>query len=281
MGHVNPLLTALGVEEIVRRAMSVIVIVTIAVAGIVLLGWLGLRVKPSPFPPFDRERSAPETALLPEELPAPVERFYRELYGDEVPVVDSAVISGRARLRIRGITFPARFRFTHHAGEGYRHDIQVTLFGLPLMRVKEVYADGHARMELPFGVSEGPQIDQGANLALWAEAIWYPSIWITDPRATWEPIDEETAVLVVPYGDGEQRFVARFDPQTRMLRFLESMRYKGEESEGKTLWINEAAAWGSIDGEQIAARGEVTWFDEGTPWAVFDVEEVIYNAAGW
>jgi len=148
------------------RVVSILVIVVVVVAGIVLLGWVGLQVKPSPFPPLGQNGSQPETVPLPDGLPAPVDRFYRELYGDQVPVIDSAVISGRGRLRIRGITFPARFRFMHRAGETYRHDIETTFFGLKLMKVKEVYENGRARLELPFGVSEGPQVNQGANLAL-------------------------------------------------------------------------------------------------------------------
>ena len=258
--------------------MSTVLIVLAVVAGILGLGWIGLQITPRPFAPLERAGPTLETVPLREDLPAPVERFYRELYGNDVPVIDSAVISGRGRLRIMGITFPARWRFTHQAGAAYGHDIVTTIFGLPLMRVKEVYADGHARLELPVGVSEGPKVDQGANLALWAEAIWYPSVWVTDPRTEWTPVDDETALLTVPWGEGEQTLVARFDPATGMLRFFESMRYKGEESVGKTLWINEVAAWGELNGELSVTQAEVTWFDEGTPWAVFRAEEVVYNA---
>jgi len=263
--------------------MSTVLIVLAVVAGIVGLGWIGLQITSRPFAPVEHVGGTPETVPLREDLPAPVERFYRELYGDQVPVVESAVISGRGRLRIigntfPGITFPARWRFTHKAGAGYRHDIVTTIFGLPLMRVKEIYAEGRARLELPVGVSEGPKVDQGANLALWAEAIWYPSVWVTDPRTEWTPVDDETALLTVPWGEGEQTLLARFDPATGMLRFFESMRYKGEDSAEKVLWINEVTAWGQLNGELSVTQAEVTWFDEGTPWAVFHAEEVVYNA---
>lgn len=247
-------------------------------AVVVATGWVGLRVRPEPLPPPDVAAGEVSTVPLPDDLPAPVERFYRKVYGERVPLVDSAVITGRGTMRIAGITFPARFRFSHVTGHGYRHYIELTAFGSRVAAVDEWYLDGHARLELPFGVSEGPNVDQGANLALWAEAVWMPSVWVTDPRAGWEPVDATTARLVVPFGDQRETFTVRFDPGTGLLSSMTSQRFKGEGDDIRTPWVNHALAWGEVDGHAVPLRTTVSWADEDSPWAVLTTEQVVYDA---
>ena len=258
--------------------MKIILTIVIVLAVLLLVGWLGLKVQPKPFSEFSDGDSQIETILLPSGLPGPVEQFYRQVYGDQIPVIKTAVVSGRASMRVNGITFPARFRFTHLAGQGYRHYIEATFFGLPIMKVNEHYLDGKGRMDLPFGIFDGAQIDQAANLGLWAESMWFPALLVTDPRVSWEPVDEDTAILVVPFQDGKQRFVVRFEPETNLLHMMESMRFRDAEGGQKILWLNEALKWTDLEGYTLPTTGAATWFDEGTPWAVFNVETIIYNA---
>lgn len=251
-------------------------------ALVALIGWVGLRVPARPLPDLSEAPAQPRTVALPDGLPAPVERFYRELYGDAIPIIDSAVVSGRGTMRVNGLTLPVRWRFTHATGQDYRHHIEATIFGMRMLTVEETFVDGTARLELPFGVAEGPEVDQGANLALWAEAIWMPSVWITDPQARWEPVDQHTALLYVPSapGDeatGEETFLARFDPATGLLRLFESMRFKGEDATGRTLWINEALTWGELEGWMLPVETTVTWYDDGSPWARLTTEHIVYN----
>jgi hypothetical protein len=229
-------------------------------ATLVGLGWTGLQIQPASFPAVVQPSPPLATIPMPAGLPAPVARFYGQIYGERIPVIRSAVITGRGTLRLNGITLPVRFRFTHDAGQSYRHYIEATLFSLPLLKVNEYYVNGQERMVFPWGVQEhNLKLDQGGNLGMWAEALrWLPAILLTDPHVRWEPIDNETALLVVPFGEQQERFVVRFDPNSGQIRYWEVMRYK-DGSGDKMLWVNGA------------------WFDDGRPWAVFDSEEVVYN----
>ncbi len=199
--------------------------------------------------------------------------------GDEVPVIYSAVLSGRGSLRFKGITFPARWRFTHCAGQSYHHYIEATVLGWPVMKVNEYCFDGHSRLELPFGVVEHePKVDMAANLGLWGESIWLPSIFLTDSRVRWEAIDATTARLIVPSGDVEDGFTVSFDAETGLLSRLEAMRYREASDPQKIGWRNDVLAWSDYNGVLLPSRASVTWLDQGIPWFVMSLEEVVYNA---
>jgi hypothetical protein len=245
---------------------------------LVLLLVFGLRVKPAPFPPFAAHGDANESIPLPKGLPAPVERFYRQVYGDMIPVYNSAVLSGRGTTRLMGVTFPARIRFSHISGKEYRHYFEITFYGIPILKVNEWYLDGHNRLELPFGVVENdPCADSAANQGLWSESLGYPAFFLTDSRVRWESIDDTHASLFVPYGDSEQVFTIQFDPQSGRIIHFETERCRSAKA-GTMRWWGDIKSGESLNGDLPGMIMSATWEDEGTPWLVFELEETAFNA---
>ncbi|MCC7209900.1 MAG: hypothetical protein IT323_21540 [Anaerolineae bacterium] len=251
-----------------------------AVAGGAALIWFGGKTKPRPFPPFVQETLLDEWTTLPAGLPAPVERYFRAVFrGERAPVIRTAVVTGRAKLRIKGVPLEGRFRFIHEAGQHYRHYLEATLFGRPIMQVNERYIDGQTRFELPWGVEEhSAKAAQAANLGLWSESIWLPSIFFTDPRVRWEGIDATHARLIVPFEGGDDSFTVTFDADSGLLTRLESLRYRdATEQAEKILWRNDIEGWIDAHGVRTPKTGIVHWMDQKLPWAIFTVDEIAYN----
>src|ERR1041385_8407831 len=101
--------------------MKMFLTIVIGLAAILFLGWLGLQLQPKPFSAFPEQTPELKTVPLPKGLPAPVERFYKTVYGDQIPVIKTVVIKGRAFISPFRVKFPARFIFVHNAGKDYRH----------------------------------------------------------------------------------------------------------------------------------------------------------------
>jgi len=258
--------------------------ILLPIAGVLLtvgiLGWLGCLIQPQSFPTYPENTPQLNTVPLPTGLPAPVERFYRTVYGEEIPVIETAVIQGRGVIKpYMNIPIPARFVFVHNAGRDYRHYFEAALFGIPLLKVNEGYLDGASFFESPMGsYYDDSNANQGANLALWAEANWFPALWVTDHRVRWEPVDEHAALLYVPYEEGEENFLVRFNPQTGLIDLMEVMRYRDTgEGKSKILWIVRNEPSQPVAGTNISSIGSVMWLDQGKPWAYFNLEELIVN----
>jgi hypothetical protein len=246
-------------------------------AGLAAVGWAGIRVAPPRFevPKANgRDRGSVE---IPAALPAPVARYARATFGTSIPIVDTALITGRADLSLGGVSWMGRFRFVHRAGSAYQHDIQLTWFGLPLITVDERYEDGQAIMNLPGRrIEDDEKTNLAANLGLWAESIWLPSIWFTDDRTRWVAVDDTTATLIVPDAAAEEQFTITFDTGTALINEMRTLRWAESGHAARRRWTNTTLEWGARNGIRIPFVITTAWDDE-KPWAVWSVDDVIYN----
>jgi hypothetical protein len=265
--------------------MKRVLIILAIIAVIILVMWLGFQVKPQHFKALAQPQPEMETMEIPQGLPKPVENFYRSVYGEKASIINSVVIIGHGRVRQFGIWLPTRFAMIHNAGKDYRHYFEATFFGIPVLKINEGYIDGQSFFESPMGTYyNDANSNQGANLALWAEGAWFPSLWISDARAHWQAIDDTTAALFVPYEKGEENFIVRFNPQSGLVDLMEVMRYRSPGDTDKVLWLTNEVK--STDGSAVSYA---TWLDDGKPWAEFVIDDVRFNldvsdlirARGW
>lgn len=255
-----------------------LILVIGVVSGLSLLIWLGTKFNPTPFEPYAEESQDLGTFPIPVDLPAPVERFYRVVYGEEIPEIRSFILTGRGTLRFQGVTLPARLRFTHDAGKDYRHYIETTLWGFPVLKVNEHFIDWKSSLELPFGVVEDePQVDEAANLGLWSETMMFPGIYLTTEGVRWEAVDDLTARLVVPFKDTEDAFTVYFDKESGLIEMMEVMRWKEAGDMAKTRWQAQALEWGEVNGFFMPTLFAAQWMDESSPWLMARIEDVTWN----
>lgn len=246
--------------------LTIAVIIVGIVAVLLIIIWLGFQIEPESFSPHP-------------EIPEPVKRYYEAAAGSVVPEVKSAVVWGKAKLRINGIWMPVRFKAYYIPGQAFLRYIEVTWFGKTVLKVSDSYMNGEGVLKIEGLLNKretGEKIDQGQNLAMWGEAVFMPSVFFTDTSTRWEAVDDETVRLVIPSGKQNDSLDFKFDLKTGLISQIWAMRYKGQNEE-KTPWLIDITEWMTAHYVKIPSRFSVTWEDEGSPWSYWTVEDVEYN----
>jgi hypothetical protein len=204
------------------------------------------------------------TVLLSPELPA-VLAAHLDPDGDGlVPRMDTIAFWGRPRLRLGGSPWlPAVMYSRHRVGHDFASHIDLTWYGRTLLHVVDAYVDGHGMAGPVRRPDLGDEIDQGANLFLWAEAVLIPSAFAAGTRVRAVAEDASTVRLELPLGTGTDTAWLHFDA-ARPSRFS-ALRHRGRGS-GKVWWHVDMADWWPVAGILLPQTMSATWADEARPW---------------
>lgn len=210
-------------------------------------------------------------------LPGPVERFVELVAGEHAPHVSTLVLETEAWMRRPKLPpIPLDIRMSHRLGEAFVHRIRVGRRPLSVPFGMDAYVDGHGLMQVGPSVQVGPTYDDGALIAMWGEALVFPSAWANRPDVRWDAVDAQTAALVVSGEHGEARLSVAFDSRVGFPISCEADRNKG--SGPPVRWRGRWSRWRPTRAGILApSRMDVQWADEARPWLELRVTSLELN----
>jgi len=240
---------------------------------------LGFHIDSKSFSPCPDTTPELATVPLPSDLPAPVERYLNIIMGDQIPVIESAVIQGRGKSKISLIRMPVRFKGYYTSSREFYRYMEVTWYRLPILTGYEFYLKEGGIFQtqgiFTMDVTDN-RIKQGQNLIMWSEAVLIPSVFVTDQDIRWEAIDATSASLVVPFGEEEDSLLVRFDPVSGLITQMSGQRYHNQE-EYKSQWCVDYSDWKTYHDIMIPGQIAQSWEYENSPWSYMTIECVEYN----
>jgi hypothetical protein len=165
-------------------------------------------------------------------------------------------------------------RTQHQLGASFVADIELSWHGRTVVAATEASVDGRGWSQQGPKVTLGPEIDQGARLFLWSEALLIPWLHTTARAPTVHELGPGRLELGLPSDGDRERAVLGFDGP-HPARF-HAQRHKGV-GDGKVDWYVTYAGWREVEGIRLPDHVEVRWGNEAGPWFRFTREGFAAN----
>lgn len=216
-------------------------------------------------------------------LPVPVQRFFRTVLTDGMPVVASLRLEHRGMFNVaregadRWVTFTSKQHVTTWR-PGFVWNARMAVAPGMAVRVHDAYIAGEGRLHasvlglisLTDQRSSNPApggLPHGEFMRYVAEAPWYPTAMLPREGARWTAVDDHSAMLAMTDNAIDVSLLVGFDPVTGLIH---SVRAEARgRSVGKnvlmTPWEGRWFDYAVRDGMKVPMRGEVAWLtSEGT-----------------
>jgi hypothetical protein len=206
-----------------------------------------------------------------EDVPGPVQRYFRTVLEDEQPVVTGATVQHSGTFntsetveqwkpftseqwvatRRPGFVwngrvtvlpgFPARVHDAYVAGEGILH---ASMLGL--VSVADLRGEG--------------ELAEGELMRYFAEATWYPTALLPSQGVAWEAVDDRSAYGTLTDGDTEITMLFTFDDQNLVKTVRAEARGRTVDGEiVPTPWFGRFWNYEERSGMLVPLDGEVAW----------------------
>lgn len=239
------------------------------------VAWAGLKVPPGPFAPPVGDGDDLGMVALPDDLPDPVQRYYRALA--LFPRVQSVYVSGRGRLLVAGrVWAPVRWRLYLEPGRQFCWDIELAWMGQPVLGGEAKITGGTAELTTAGQTFTGQAIHKAEHTVLWIYTLAFcPTALFTLPSVSWEPVESSVARLHFPQFDSAAPpFTLFFDPASSALERVHTERFDNRFGFYRpykvTFGPRRSMAGTSLTNQIGAAWG-------GDFYVHMNVEEVRYN----
>ena len=215
--------------------------------------------------------------LLSEPLPSCVARFVAIAAEAHSGPFRTVALDTTAWMRRPGLLpIPLEIHMAHRLGEAFVHDIRIGRRPFSVRFGLDAFVDGRGVMRIGRTVKLGRTYDRGALIAMWGEALTFPSAWLDRTDVHWASIDDSIARLLVPFEDGEVPITVAFDRVTGLPDLCLADRHKGDGQ--VTPWMGMWRDWRIADGVLAPRRMVVRWLDEPDPWLAITVRSIALDA---
>jgi Family of unknown function (DUF6544) len=219
----------------------------------------------------------PATGRAATELPLPVIRWLEPAWRAGVGEVTAIRLGGTVRLRRGRLWMPGDTTMRFDLGERYVSDIRIGIGPITAVRGLDAYVDQTGISRVGGKVNVGPEIDQGAFIALWSQSILFPAAWTRLPGLRWGPLDDARAGVDLPFRRRIESATIHFDPDGEPWPVaFEADRYKVAGGP-KVPWRVDYLDWRRGEGVAVPTRVVVTWADEPGPWFDLRIRTVVTN----
>ncbi|RKD89001.1 DUF6920 family protein [Halopiger aswanensis] len=226
-----------------------------------------------------------------EDLPAPVERYFRTVLADDQRYARTVRIRQRGEFRLGGQGGKWRpFEATQHVATrppGFVWDAEIDVAPLLSVRVLDQYGRGEgllrARLRGAIPVASAgpsPEMNEGELVRYLAEAVWYPTALLPARGVHWEPIDDRTAKATLEHRNATASLVFYFNDRDEVER-VTTERYR-QEADATAPWTGRFRDYEVRSGRRVPTRATVEWTlpDGDLPYWRATIDAIEYDEAG-